>query len=174
MDETFGATFSSPDLVTLTRALIDAAPYARGMPVEMDLDLVNIPISPDWRERLLAPDVDGLAVRWGQRQSIKRNAGAIAADFPAISIDATQVLEFVAQLPFELAVAPPVHDWMDDYFAPAIGATHALLGWCAVFKGAGHEQQAAHEWMLKGSCDSIIASLTTSVASTLKRMDFLG
>jgi hypothetical protein len=45
MSETFGATFSGPDLVALTRELLDAAPYARGRPTQMRAGLKKIDVT---------------------------------------------------------------------------------------------------------------------------------
>ncbi|HWO25203.1 MAG TPA: hypothetical protein VNO30_40970 [Kofleriaceae bacterium] len=151
MVKTFGATFSGPDMTGLTAALIDAAPYARGMPTGMRHNLVPEPPVADWRERMLASDVDGLAVQWGDYEQISREPGAIGAHFPDVPIDAQQVLAFVAPLPFEVAVMPPIRTWLDDYFAPAIGADHALLGWGMIFKGAGHERAVtSRRWLEHG------------------------
>ena len=153
MDGTFGATFSSPDMTGLTAALIDAATYARGLPTEMDEKLVPKPPSADWRERMLAIHVDGLAVQWGRGRRISRDPGAVGARFPDVPLDPQQILAFVAPLPFEVAVLPIVQDdWAEqDYFAPAIGADHALLGWGMIFKGAGHERSVvSRRWLEHG------------------------
>jgi hypothetical protein len=151
MAETFGATFSAPDLVSLTEALIDAAPYAGGMPAEMFHKLASAPPTADWRRRMLADDVDGLSVAWGPREKITRNPGAVAAGFPSVPLDPKAILDLVAPLPFEVAVMPPVHNWQDDYFAPAIGADHALLGWGMMFKGAGHDNAVvSRRWLDHG------------------------
>ncbi|HWO17246.1 MAG TPA: hypothetical protein VNO30_00660 [Kofleriaceae bacterium] len=151
MDKTFGATFSGPDMIGLTAALIDAAPYAREMPTEMDYKLVPKPPTADWRERMLASDVDGLAVQWGDDERISRRSGALGAHFPDVPIDPHQILAFVAPLPFEVAVMPPIHTWIDDYFAPAIGADHAVFGWGMIFKGAGHEHAVvSRRWLEHG------------------------
>ena len=151
MDDTFGATFSGPDMVALTAAVLEVAPYTRGMPTEMDHKLATIPTTADWKDRMLAPEVDDLAVTWGPGQRISRSVAAIGAGFPSVPLEPTRILDFAAPLPFELAVVPPVHDWMDDYFAPAISAYHALLGWCALLKGAGHERwMASRRWVEHG------------------------
>lgn len=142
MIKTFGATFSGPDLVALTEAAIDAAPYARGMPAKMRHKMVEIDLMKDWRDRLLGPSVVGLSVSWGRGKSIERNPEAIAAYFPDVAMDPSKILEYVARLPFEVAVLPILRDyWLEsEYRAPAIGRDHALLGWGMIFKGAGHER----------------------------------
>jgi hypothetical protein len=151
MSETFSATFSGPDLRALSRALLDAAPYAKGRPSQLRVKLNDVEVTDDWRERLLAPVVDGLTVVWGRGQQIGRNPGAVSASFPSVALEPAAVLEAVASLPFELAVVPPVHVWSDDYFAPAIGADHALLGWAAILKGAGHERHlVSRRWIEHG------------------------
>jgi hypothetical protein len=101
---------------------------------------------------------------WGPGEQIGRNPGTVSANLPSVALDPGAVLEAVASLPFELAIVPPVHVWADDYFAPAIGADHALLGWAAILKGAGHERHVvSRRWlehgpwrMARGSSDTTL------------------
>jgi hypothetical protein len=115
--------------------------------------LVPSPPTADWREQMIAKDVDGVSVEWERGQRIGRNAGAIGADFPDLPVDAERVLEGFAPLPFDLAVLSNVRDyWIEnDYYAPAISADHALLGWGMIFKGAGHERSVvSRRWLDHG------------------------
>jgi hypothetical protein len=154
----------------LTAALLDALPYATGTPARMLQKLVEVPVGESWREQLLAPDVDALSVSWGPHEVISRSAGAIGVDFPAdLQPTPATVLEFHARLPLELAVLSSIQDhWAEtDYYAPAIGADHALLGWGVVAKGAGHERSfVSRRWLehgpfrtLQGPADSTLVQL---------------
>lgn len=148
----FGATFSAPDQAKLLEALVNAAPYARGLPRRMRKGFKVLDAAPDWRQRLLE-DSDGFSVDWGDDARIAHNPDAVAADFPDVALDSSAVLAFVATLPFEVAVLPIVKDYWpeNDYYAPAIGADHALLGWGMIFKGAGHERSVvSRRWLEHG------------------------
>jgi hypothetical protein len=121
------------------------------MPDLIKVNMAHQPPTEDWKERMLAAEVDGLRVSWGGDCNIGRNAGAIAAGFPEVPLDPEKVLEFVAPLPFELCVPSGIEHWDDDYFPPAIGADHALLGWGCVLKGAGHENSmVSRRWVEHG------------------------
>ena len=151
MESNFGATFSGPDLVELTRTLLAAASYARGLPSEMRDGFTPLPVAEDWEARMLEKDVDGLSVSWGASKRIARNRGTVVADFSDIPLEPWRILELVAPWSFELAVMPPIRAWMDDYFAPAISADHALLGWGMIVKGAGHEHSlVSRRWLEQG------------------------
>lgn len=148
MPAAFTASFSGPDLVALMRALLKATAYARGMPTEMRHKIAPCTPAPDWRERMLARDVNGLTVSWGEGHSITRDLTAITADFPSVPIDPRRVLDFVEALPFELAVMPPVRMWMDEYFPPSGGGDHAFLGWGLIVRGAGHDNAiVSRRWL---------------------------
>lgn len=151
MGDTFGATFSGPDLAVLVGEVIDAAPYARGLPKEMRSKLAPIPVTADWRARMQERYVESLSVAWELREQISREPGAIAAGFPNVPLEPRRILELVAPWSFELAVMPLIRSWMDDYFAPAISADHALLGWGMIVKGAGHEHSlVSRRWLEHG------------------------
>jgi hypothetical protein len=109
-------------------------------------------MAPDWRRELLE-NADGLSIEWGPRQYIERNQGAVSAGFPHVPFDARQVLEALCAIPFEFAVMPPIRHWQDEYFAPAIGADHALLGWGMIVRGAGHEDSVvSRRWLEHSPC----------------------
>jgi hypothetical protein len=145
---TFTASFSGPDILALTRTLIRAASYARGMPTEMRHKVGQITPTPDWRERMLARDINGLSVSWGANRVITRDGCSVTADFPSVPIDPVRVLEHVEGLPFEMAVMPAIREWMDEYFAPSGGGDHAFMGWGMIFKGAGHDNAiVSRRWL---------------------------
>ncbi len=137
----FVATFSGADLKKLTAALLDAAPYASEPPDTMQFKWVERPVAKDWREQMLADNVDGLSARWGSHR-IGRNESATTAEFPGVPLDANAITAFVSALPFELAVMPMLHDeWTGrDYFPPTLSPDHASLGWGMIVHGTGHEQ----------------------------------
>jgi hypothetical protein len=145
---TFSASFSGSDVVALTRTLIRAASYARGMPTEMRHKVGPTTPTPDWRERMLALHVNGLSVSWGADKVITRDLTAVTADFPTVPIDPVRVLEHVEGLPFEMAVMPAIREWMDEYFPPSAGGDHAFMGWGMIFKGAGHDNAiVSRRWL---------------------------
>lgn len=164
MPPAFSASFSSHDLVALTRALLKATAYARGMPSEMRHRIAPTLPAPDWRERMLARDVNGLTVSWGEGCTITRDLTAITADFPSVPMDPRRVLDFVEGLPFELAVMPPVRMWMDAYFPPSGGGDHAFFGWGLIVRGAGHENAVvSRRWLSHAPCRVIHGGRDTTL-----------
>jgi hypothetical protein len=164
MPTAFTASFSGPDLVALTRALLKAAAYARGMPTEMRHKIAPTVPAPDWRERMLARDVNGLTISWGEGYTITRDPTAVTADFPTVPIDPRRVLDFVEGLPFELAVMPPVRTWIDAYFPPSGGGDHAFLGWGLVVRGAGHDNAiVSRRWLSHAPCRLIAGGRDTTL-----------
>lgn len=154
MARTLGGTASGPDMPALARALLDALPHARATPVSASEGLVERPVPSDWRERVTAVEAGEIGVEWDGAKRLSRTEGAIAIDLPAeVPRDAAAILGFLAPLPFELFVLSIIEDsWPEnDYYAPAISADHALLGWGMVFKGAGHERSVvSRRWLEHG------------------------
>jgi hypothetical protein len=77
------------------------------------------------------------------------------------------VLEFLAPLPFELAVLRGLQDyWIEnDYFSPAIGSDHDLLGWGIVFKGEGHDHSiVSRRWLDHGPFRTLRGPNDTTLA----------
>jgi hypothetical protein len=149
--QALAATFSGPDMVALTKALVDALAYTRAQPTGIREKLAEKPVTADWRKRLLASDVEDMTVEWGDQQ-IGRGSTAVSATID-VAAKAKTVLDHVAALPFELAVLANIHDeWSEvDYYAPAIGADHALLGWGMIFKGPAHDRSiVSRRWLASG------------------------
>ncbi len=147
------ATFSSANMNALTSALLEGASYAQREPESLAIKLVKQPSASDWRARLLDPAADGVMVMWSGDDAIGRNPGAAWCTFPDVPLAPEAVLQRFASLPFEVAVLTIVEDfWLEaEYFAPAIGADHALLGWGMSFKGAGHENSiVSRRWLEHG------------------------
>lgn len=153
----------------LVRALLEALPHAHGPPVRASEKLVERPVPSDWRERLIAGGGD-FGVEWEGGRRMSREGGAIAIDLPAeVPRDAAAVLAFLAPLPLELFVLSILEDYWpeNDYYAPAISADHALLGWGMVLKGAGHERSVvSRRWLehgpfrtLRGEGDTTLVQL---------------
>jgi hypothetical protein len=153
MAEPVSATFIGPDLAALTKAILDAVPYAQGMPDKMNVKWVDKKPTEDWREKLLAKDVDGLGVSW-KGLEITRDAGMVTAAFP-ITWKPEAILDAVAAFPFELVKLSATDAWTKlDYKAPSIAGTR--LGWAMIVKGDAHERYfASRRWLEYGPFRSI-------------------
>jgi hypothetical protein len=64
-------------------------------------------------------------------------------------LDVPQVLEVLAELPFEIASFGSLYLW-EGYQRPGWGDGHQSLGWGAAFKGRGHERLASRHWLEGG------------------------
>jgi len=162
--QALGATFSGPDIVALTRSLLDTFAYPKTPPTGLLENLASRPVAANWRKRLLAPELDDMTVEWGDRQ-IGRGTTAVSATLEC-AFHAPTVLEALAGLPFELAVLANVHDeWSEaDYRAPAIGPEHALLGWGMIFKGAAHEHSiVSRRWLAYGPFRTLAGAHDTTL-----------
>lgn len=148
-----GITLSGPDMRVLARAVLASFPYTRDPPRRMLDGLREVPVPDNWEAYLL--ETEDAAAEWGTDQRIASREGSISVSFPE-EYDQESVrmmLQFLAPLPFELAVFSVVADyWADhDYYAPAISADHALLGWGMIFKGAGHDHSiVSRRWLEHG------------------------
>lgn len=146
-----GGTFSSANRAELLDTIISAAPYARGCPARLTINMVEVPPTPDWAD-MARRGSKRVAACWGDEQVVIWNADAVAADFPDIPIEPNAVVKFIATLPFEVAVMSNVTGWTSyDYRGPAIAGGHALLGWAMAFKRKGHEHAlVSRRWLEHG------------------------
>jgi hypothetical protein len=153
MNANFGGTASGPDLPGLVASLLRVLPYTNGTPTQLLRTLTPLPFAEDWREQLLAKEVE-LTVEWGEHEQVSRNRTAVGFDFPIdLQVEPGAILSFLAPLPLELFVLSTLrHYWLEnDYFAPAISADHALLGSGMLFKGLGHEHSiVSRRWLEHG------------------------
>lgn len=167
MDRNLGGTASGPELSALAEALVAVLPYATGTPTRMLRKLMPLPITDEWHEQFVANDAE-LSLKWGSNEVLSRGDSTIGFDFPSdVAVDAAAILKFLAPLPLELFVLSPLHDyWIEnDYYAPAIGADHALLGSGMLFKGAGHEHSlVSRRWLEHGPFRTIRGPEDTTLA----------
>jgi len=151
--ERVGGTFSGPDMRKMTRAILNLGPFSDGIPTELARNFSALPIKESWRAHLLESNADGLSASWGDHQRISRDKKAVGVSLPNVRLDPREIMEFFSSIPFEVCVMSPLdgHCWMDNYFAPAISAYHALLGWGAILKGAGHARfMSSRRWIDHG------------------------
>ncbi len=146
-----GVTLSGPGMGELMSTLLETQDYTKADPTKL-IKWSEKPVTPDWRARLLA--LEEIALYWerGQRIGVGREVIALSLERGAVA-DPSALLDLFSRLPLELACMTSLHDyWSEiDYYAPAIGGEHAVLGWAIGVKGAGHERSfVSRRWLEHG------------------------
>jgi len=150
-------TFCGPDPVVLAAKILELVSYSQRRPIKITRRFMKVEVIDAWRSMLLERDVDQLSVWWGEREQVSRSGEVVGVDLPSVPFDPLEILDNLSELPFTLAVMPPLtgHQWNpgdeDVYFVPKIGSSHSGLGWGAILKGAGHDRfMSSRRWIDHG------------------------
>ena len=86
-------TVSGPDLPALASALLELLPFVSGRPDRTHRKLVDVPVTADWKDKLLARDVDDLIAVWGEYM-FGRSGDIVLMNFPeSLRIDGKAMLD---------------------------------------------------------------------------------
>jgi hypothetical protein len=139
-------------------------PWFADAPVYLEIDERERPVTPDWREQVAGATLAATA-DWDRDagpadakvvtllQPTPARSGIVLAAAPAAFTRAEEVLDLLADVPFELASFRTL--WPAEWKkldAPRLGfgQQHAVHGWACAFRGAGHDRLVSRRWLDHG------------------------
>ena len=148
-------SFSGYDTISILREIV-AAQFGGALPVEVRSDQKDRKVSASWIDAWAASARVSVEASFsddeifGPRVSMEPGK-VVKLDKPETARAIDPLLEFLAALPFELAVAGRIHSEWRDVYQMRDGASfadgHVMHGLLCAFKGAGHARLVSRRWL---------------------------
>ena len=145
-------SLSGPDLQELLEDVEASQWFTSGPPKYLSVDDKPQPPIADWIGRWVPHCRRSVFADWEYNETFLAymHDFVVKGSNSSMKFDTTEVVSWLAALPFEIAAFGPVHpSWgtRATFPGPGFGDLHEPLGWACAFRGDGHKRLVSRRWL---------------------------